>query len=442
MTRPAITVDGISKAYRIGLREQIEDTLVGEIKSWLRSPLKNLQYLRELNTFGLNGDDQPGIVWALRNISFEVAEGEVVGFIGRNGAGKSTLLKILSRITEPTQGRAVIRGRVASLLEVGTGFHQDLSGRENIYMNGTILGMRKTEIDRKFDQIVEFSGVEKFLDTPVKRYSSGMRVRLAFSVAAHLEPEILVIDEVLAVGDAEFQRKCLGKMHDVARSGRTVLFVSHNMSAVAALTTRCVFLKYGRIARISDTESCIEAYYADCLQEAASQAAGLDYFRRDRHDGSPVRIKAISATGTGLNGAGLAMFDARTPISLTLKVQADEFVSRAYIKVTVTRHPDTVVSTIFSGDQGMSFGLSPGTNEIRCVIEGVTFAPGTYSVTVGVTLNPRAWALDLIVDLPLFEVSLNDALSPIIEWPDRNWGTVRLTDEVTWHHSPKAETRK
>ncbi|MGD9857227.1 MAG: ABC transporter ATP-binding protein, partial [Planctomycetaceae bacterium] len=209
MSQPAITVENLSKAYRIGLKEEIPDTLLSAATSVLRAPLKNLKRLRSLDTYSTNGDAED-IVWALKDVSFEVQEGEVLGVIGRNGAGKSTLLKILSRITKPTSGRAIIRGRVSSLLEVGTGFHPELSGRENVYMNGTILGMTKREIDRKFDEIVDFSGVEKFLDTPIKRYSSGMKVRLAFAVAAHLEPEILIIDEVLAEGDAEFQSKCLG----------------------------------------------------------------------------------------------------------------------------------------------------------------------------------------------------------------------------------------
>jgi len=198
--------------------------------------------------------------WALKDVSFEVKRGEVVGIIGRNGAGKSTLLKILSRITEPTEGRVTLRGRVASLLEVGTGFHPELTGRENIFLNGAILGMSQAEIRKKFDEIVAFAEVERFLDTPVKRYSSGMYVRLAFAVAAHLEPEILVVDEVLAVGDAEFQKKCLGKMKDVATGGRTVLFVSHNMNAVAHLTSRCLFLASGKIREIGETERVIREY--------------------------------------------------------------------------------------------------------------------------------------------------------------------------------------
>ncbi|SVD34109.1 uncharacterized protein METZ01_LOCUS386963, partial [marine metagenome] len=215
-----IKVNNLSKRYRIGLKEELHDTFVGSMVEWFKSPFSNYKKVKSLSTFSNNGESDD-IIWALKDVSFEVKRGEVLGIIGKNGAGKSTLLKILCRITGPTNGQISINGRIASLLEVGTGFHSELSGRENVYLNGTILGMTKSEIDKKFDQIIDFSGVEEFIDTPVKRYSSGMKVRLAFSVAAHLEPEILLIDEVLAVGDLEFQRKCLGKMEEVSQSGRT-----------------------------------------------------------------------------------------------------------------------------------------------------------------------------------------------------------------------------
>lgn len=262
----AIAVEGIGKRYRIGMRTRKDETIVGAALSYLKRPIRNFKAYRSLYRFdsGGSGGDGSGeaadILWALRGVSFEVRRGESMGIIGRNGAGKSTLLKILSRITDPTTGRAVIRGRVSSLLEVGTGFHPELTGRENIYLNGTILGMKKSEIDRKLDEIVDFSGVERFLDTPVKRYSSGMTVRLAFAVAAHLEPEILIIDEVLAVGDAAFQEKCLGRMNEVARQGRTVLFVSHNMAAVANLCSQSVLLEHGRVAALGATRAVIEQY--------------------------------------------------------------------------------------------------------------------------------------------------------------------------------------
>lgn len=238
-----IKVANLSKRYRLGLKEKQSETFVGQVSNIIKSPFQNLKRLRNLSHFNFQDDS---VFWALKDISFEVKEGEVLGIIGKNGSGKSTLLKILSGITDPTEGRIEIFGRVASLLEVGTGFHPELSGRDNIYMNGTILGMTRKEIDSKLDEIIDFSGVEKFIDTPVKFYSSGMKVRLGFSVAAHLDPEILIIDEVLAVGDYEFQKKCLGKMEDVSMNqGRTVLFVSHSMTAVKSLCKRAIVLEDG-----------------------------------------------------------------------------------------------------------------------------------------------------------------------------------------------------
>lgn len=257
MSKTVIQVEHLSKAYRIGAAEKKSDTIAGALWNAIKSPVTNFKQLRNLRALG---QDEATVFWALKDINFEVKEGEVLGIIGHNGAGKSTLLKILSRITEPTEGRVTIHGRVSSLLEVGTGFHPDLTGRENIYMNGTILGMRKREIDAKLDEIIAFSGIEKYIDTPVKRYSSGMTVRLAFSVAAHLEPEILIIDEVLAVGDAEFQAKCLGKMEDVAKQGRTVLFVSHNMAAVSSLCSRALHINQGIIRFEGTAEKAIEKY--------------------------------------------------------------------------------------------------------------------------------------------------------------------------------------
>jgi lipopolysaccharide transport system ATP-binding protein len=260
----AIKVENISKCYRIGMKEQMHDTFGHTILDFLKSPLKNYRKYRSLYKFddmSPDRDHHPSdIIWALKDVSFEVKKGEVVGVIGVNGAGKSTLLKILAKITNPTGGRATICGRISSLLEVGTGFHPELTGRENVYLNGTILGMRKKEIVQKFDEIIDFSGVEKFIDTPVKRYSSGMRVRLAFAVAAHLEPEILLIDEVLAVGDSSFQRKCMDKMKDVGQQGRTVLFVSHNMPAVTRLCPRTILLNDGRVHIDDSSHRVISAY--------------------------------------------------------------------------------------------------------------------------------------------------------------------------------------
>ena len=264
MSEIAIRVEGLGKRYRIGLPQKQGQTRLQSIQNLVVSPFN---YLRTT----LRQPHEEEIVWALKNVSFEVQQGEVLGVIGRNGAGKSTLLKILSRITEPTTGRAEVYGRVASLLEVGTGFHNELTGRENIYLNGAILGMKKREVDGKFDEILEFAGVEKFIDTPVKRYSTGMRLRLAFAVAAHLEPEILIIDEVLAVGDAEFQKKCIGKMSSVAGEGRTVLFVSHNMGAVERLCTRGMLLENGEIAQNGPVQQVIADYLQSGLRQLGEQ---------------------------------------------------------------------------------------------------------------------------------------------------------------------------
>ncbi len=261
----AIEVKGLGKRYRIGLKEERHENMASALVDFIKSPLKNYRQYRSLYDFSdispeKMDEESDDVIWPLKNISFNVHEGEVVGVIGRNGAGKSTLLKILSKITPPTVGEVRLKGRISSLLEVGTGFHNELSGRENVYLNGTILGMRRREVDRKFDEIVEFSGVEKFLDTPVKRYSCGMRVRLAFAVSAHLEPEILIIDEVLAVGDADFQRKCLDKMQDVGQEGRTVLFVSHNMNAITRLCGRVILLEGGRVSMDGPAHDVVSHY--------------------------------------------------------------------------------------------------------------------------------------------------------------------------------------
>ncbi len=259
MSDIAIRVENISKRYRLGEREPYK--LLREVVS--RAAAAPLGWMRRNGQPGAG--DSTGYFWALDNVSFEIKQGQAVGIIGRNGAGKSTLLKILSRITRPTRGQAQIYGRVGSLLEVGTGFHPELTGRENIYLNGAILGMKRIEIERKFDEIVAFAEIEKFLDTPVKRYSSGMYVRLAFAVAAHLEPEILLVDEVLAVGDAQFQRKCLGKMGEVTKTGRCVLFVSHNMSAVQQLCNKAILIKCGEIVRSGPPDNVIPDYLSDAF---------------------------------------------------------------------------------------------------------------------------------------------------------------------------------
>jgi len=266
MPDPAIRAKGLSKRYRIGVPQGAYKTLREDLSGALSRPF------RFLRGGGGGATGEEATIWALRNVSFDVGEGEIVGVVGRNGAGKSTLLKILSRITEPTEGEVRIRGRVGSLLEVGTGFHPELTGRENVYLNGAILGMRKREIDRKFDEIVGFAEIDRFIDTPVKHYSTGMLMRMAFSVAAYLEPQILMVDEVLAVGDAAFQKKCLGRMGDVVREGRTVLFVSHNMTALQNLCSRAILLEKGRVTEDGPARAVVSRYLQEVRKPAVEHA--------------------------------------------------------------------------------------------------------------------------------------------------------------------------
>jgi lipopolysaccharide transport system ATP-binding protein len=284
MSDISIQVENLGKRYRIGAQQERFRTLRDSLVNAVTDPIRRF---RQSQAEGQTQDT----IWALKDVSFEVKQGEVLGIIGRNGAGKSTLLKILSHITDPTEGRVMLRGRVGSLLEVGTGFHPELTGRENIYLNGAILGMKKVEIERKFDEIVAFAEIEKFLDTSVKRYSSGMYVRLAFAVAAHLEPEILVVDEVLAVGDAEFQRKCLGKMGGVAREGRTVLFVSHNMAAIRNLCSTAILLEKGNLAYSDSAKDVVDYYLRSCNVNATETIRHFDHTA-----GQKMYIKSICTT--------------------------------------------------------------------------------------------------------------------------------------------------
>jgi lipopolysaccharide transport system ATP-binding protein len=317
MGEVAIRVEKLSKQYHIGGPQKTYSRLGDQIIDVLSSPFKRAGKLLSGQASGAAELDET--IWALKDVSFEVEHGEVVGIVGRNGAGKSTLLKILSRITEPTEGYADLFGRVGSLLEVGTGFHPELTGRENVYMNGAILGMRKAEISNKFDEIVAFSEIEKFIDTPVKHYSSGMYVRLAFSVAAHLEPEILLVDEVLAVGDVSFQRKCLGKMDEVSQQGRTVLFVSHNMGLIQTLCQRGIYLESGAIARTGSIAETVEAYLLS-LEQANSQNVAE---RVDRRGVGKVKLVGVEVydedgnlTSTPRSGDALQFvfrFDERLP---------------------------------------------------------------------------------------------------------------------------------
>jgi lipopolysaccharide transport system ATP-binding protein len=319
--------------------------------------------------------------WALRDVDLEVAQGDVLGLIGRNGSGKSTLLKIISRITPPTEGRVAVRGRVGTLLEVGTGFHPDLNGRENIFLNGSILGMRRREIGRKYDEIVEFAGVERFLETPVKRYSSGMYVRLAFAVAAHLEPEILLVDEVLAVGDAEFQQKCLGKMRDIARHGRTVLFVSHNLGAVRRLCERAVLLDAGRVASTGAPGDVIADYLARALPE---QSAGRSLIAADaaRVGTGEAKLREVGLTRD--TGEPLEALHLEQPFRITAVFDVAEAIDDAIIEIGVSSLGGDRVATAQTSDRGAPLlRFPPGLQEISADFD-VTMLPGEFAVDVAI----------------------------------------------------------
>ena len=366
----AIRATGLGKRYELGrtLRRDrtLRESLVESVEELMRSMRRDGSTIpdREL--------------WALRDVSFEIAEGEAVGLIGSNGAGKSTLLKLLSRVTAPTTGRAEIHGRVGSLLEVGTGFHPDLTGRENVFLNGAILGMRGAEIARKFDEIVAFAEVERFVDTPVKRYSSGMYLRLAFAVAAHLEPEVLLVDEVLAVGDAAFQRKCLGKMSDVAASGRTVVFVSHNMDAVLRLCTRALLLEHGRVAESGPSADVVAGYLARGgtsappdrwidLHDAQRRGSGEARFTRVRYSvpGTPARVPWPGG-----------------PVRFEVEIESATKQTIASVAVVFRSSTGVLLLAADIIEKGEMVSMEPGRSVARFDIGALNLTPGTYAVTL------------------------------------------------------------
>jgi lipopolysaccharide transport system ATP-binding protein len=420
MSDIVIRAEGIGKSYLIGHNSNeryvaLRDVIANKTKEWwskIRSPHYNIQ--KNIEEF-----------WALKDVSFEVKQGERIGIIGRNGAGKSTLLKILSRITEPTTGRVSIKGRVASLLEVGTGFHRELTGRENIYLNGAILGMTRAEIKRKFDEIVDFSEVEKFLDTPAKRYSSGMYVRLAFAVAAHLEPEILVVDEVLAVGDASFQRKCLGKMSDVAQEGRTVLFVSHNMGAIASLCGRCVLLNEGKIKISGETSSVISDY----LQ------GNKDLPISDSLINHPNRAKGFKQLLTRfmLQADNEVVYYGK-PLVFRIGYSFPEGITVPQFCASFHNENGLKVFTLISDYQTNDIPVSlQGEGEIICRIKSVPLLPGNYFI------NLRLWQpgekFDDIENVARFRVEWLERDIGQFNW-DSSLGEVYVDAE--WHWNGKA----
>jgi len=402
--RSIVRVENLSKQYRIGARGPAYETLRESIVGVVRAPFKRLG--------GGNGTGNRETIWALKDISFEVAPGEVVGIIGSNGAGKSTLLKTLSRITEPTKGKVELYGRLASLLEVGTGFHPELTGRENIYLNGAILGMRKTEIDRKFDEIIAFAELEKFLETPVKHYSSGMYMRLAFAVASHLEPEILLVDEVLAVGDAAFQKKCLGKMGEVAEQGRTVLFVSHNLTAVKRLCRRTLRLDKGLIVDSGDTKQVVLKYIQSETQT-----------RMQRHwddpqtapGGSNVRLRHLSITPLGQS------VDQPITVQTPIRLEAAfwNYLPGVVLNFSIVIYNIEGVAIFNTGSvaRGFPAGLVCGS----FVIPGDFLNDDTYTVRVLIVKDTSIALLD-VSDVLMFEVRDSDRQG---NWYGKWIGTVR-----------------
>ena len=405
MSGPAISVKNLSKVYRIGRRVESSQTFAGAISGFLMSPLHNLRRLRALSRFRPDELEAAGdVVWALKDVSFTVERGQVLGIIGHNGAGKSTLLKILSRITAPSSGRVVLDGRVSSLLEVGTGFHPELTGRENIYLNGTILGMARSEIDAKLEEIIDFSGVEKFIETPVKYYSSGMRVRLAFSVAAHLEPEILLVDEVLAVGDAEFQRKCLGKMGEVSRQGRTVLFISHDMVAVQALCGSVILLEDGMIRQRGLPEVVVGGYLARAGSETG---ADLRTYDRDREGSGSLRFTHWLMIDEQLGPGTQVRCNQPCEIRLGFETLNEAHLRNVSVSLTIKDiygRPLLTFGTLFTGGD---FDSVVNTGEFICSIDAMPLLPDAYKIHLWCSVGGET--ADRIVDAGTLNVVVSDA---------------------------------
>jgi len=411
MKQPIIKVESLSKRYRIGTlgHTSFRDAVAGAV----RAPLRSLR--------GKNGPDE-NTIWALKDVSFEVAPGEIIGIIGRNGSGKSTLLKILSRITRPTSGRVTLKGRVGSLLEVGTGFHSELTGRENVFLNGAVLGMTRREIENKFDEIVAFAETGQFLDTAVKHYSTGMTVRLAFAVAAHLEPEILLIDEVLAVGDVAFQKKCLGKMNEVARAGRTVLFVSHDISAVNALCERAILLHEGSLILHGPTRE-VSTYYLDTANKLYSPINWVNFEEGKRDE---VELRSAGIQQRGVNTTAV---DCREPFSVTFEYETRKALpnSRFFILIRNAKGDVVFGTSDYDLRDEQSTSRRPGKFVSEVNVPGGLLKVGSYYGTIGADIkNERIiFAENDIFQFEVFE-SVDDTLAerhkrvgliaPLLRW--------------------------
>jgi len=415
----AISVKNLGKQYQIGaaeskfrynmLRDVIMDTVYAPVR--IAKAMIGKSDRRTNKNF----------VWALDDVSFDLEEGKVLGIVGRNGAGKSTLLKILSRVTEPTKGTVTVRGRVGSLLEVGTGFHPELSGRENIYMNGAILGMKRAEIDKKFDEMVDFSEVGQFIDTPVKRYSSGMYLRLAFAVAAHLEPEILVVDEVLAVGDAEFQRKCLGKMNDVAQEGRTVLFVSHNMSAILRLTQEAIVLKKGQLIKRAPTAEAVDFYLSSGQSESGQRVWEADDIPAASEPFRPVAIRLKDRGGKVVD-----TIRSTEPLTVEWEYQIHAPITGLRVGMYLSTMRGEYVFTAFDTDDAKEYeqfgSRQAGRYISRCEIPADFFNEGRYSLGVNASsFGVKRYFMD--ENALSFNVDISGA--PGMQWAEVRQGPVR-----------------
>ncbi|MBU2609450.1 MAG: ABC transporter ATP-binding protein [Chloroflexi bacterium] len=425
-----IRVENLGKRYRIGLVSQKYQTLSEKITTALGAPLRALRNLRRdghppsatLRLYSGQVHHPPSDhIWALREVNFAVEEGQVLGIIGRNGAGKSTLLKILSRITEPTEGSLTIRGRVGSLLEVGTGFHPELTGRENIFLNGAILGMKRTEIERKFDEIVAFSEVEQFIETPVKRYSSGMYLRLAFAVAAHLEPEILVVDEVLAVGDAEFQKKCLGKMGDVAQQGRTVLFVSHNMSAILRLTQESIVLEKGRLALRAPSAEAVDYYLSAGNSKSGERIWDADEVPAEAAPFQPIALRLRDKAGNIVDTVR-----STEPLSIEMEYSLAAPLTGLRIGIYLSTARGEYVLTSFDTDDQHRFekhGSRPAGHYLsRCTIPADFLNGGRYALGV----NASSYRIRrYFMDEQALSFNVDTSGAPGMQWAEPRPGVLR-----------------
>jgi lipopolysaccharide transport system ATP-binding protein len=413
MNKIAIRVENLSKQYSIGMAKYRHDTLRDHLKETITA------------FFRRDGHSQNAkeIIWALKDVSLEVKQGEVIGIIGRNGAGKSTLLKILSRITEPTTGHVDVYGRISSLLEVGTGFHAELTGRDNIFLNGAILGMRNNEIKQKFDEIVAFAEIDKFIDTPVKRYSSGMYVRLAFAVAAHLEPEILIVDEVLAVGDAAFQKKCLGKMESVAKTGRTVLFVSHNLGSITQLCSSAILLDEGRVLHRGKADETVARYLAKVFP--SHKDGNLENSSERKGDG---RLKFVDVYLRNTAGDATNVPIAGCPVDIVLEFASSEELYQVDFTLTIYNQMMIPVTHCGVDACGQRFHISRGRGQVICCIPKLPLPRGSYKIAVAAADD--IGDLDWVPTACLFNVEVSNFF-PTAYMPPIQYSTALV--EHSWH---------